>query len=210
MYSLQKNINLINVAHAFNILAAFGNQYGEALAKLAKALNVKHKEWFSNRLIEFGNYIAVFKTPFWDKPWSDAFMLNPSTEIYHYFTNRGLVQHGVKGSKKGDTIISIFAVLNGAIEKVELIDNPTSINIKDSILWTYIHMVKKDSDTTFKSIYDTMEKTELNNYPEDVEGFFKPTSPNIAGWVRKFDLNTFLYDQQEVITVMKDILPKMV
>jgi hypothetical protein len=205
MNSLQKSFNLINVSQAINILATFGNQYGEALAKFCNALNLNFIEWSTEKFSEFETMEEIIETPIWDRRAVDAFSLIPLADIHHCFTNRKLKQKDVKGSQKGDTIITIITMPNGAYEKADFADNPTSLPLEDPIMRTYVHMVKNDSNRAFMNIYNN-----LDDYPKNVEGFFEPAMPNVAGWVRKFDLSTFLCDQQEVITAITDILPKMV
>jgi hypothetical protein len=191
-------------------MAHFGIQYGEGLAKLSNALNLTFREWSSDGFSEFKTAEHIFETPIWDRRAFNAFSLIPLAEIHHCFTNRKFRQKAIRGTLKGDAIISIIAVPNGAYEKVEFASNPTSLPLEDPILRTYVHMVKMDSNQSFSNLYYNLHYGNLDDYPKDIEGFFEPAMPNIAGWVRKFDLRTFLYDQQEVITGLSDILPKKV
>ncbi|MDR2405621.1 MAG: hypothetical protein LBE27_04545 [Deltaproteobacteria bacterium] len=208
MNTSHKSENLTNVSLSINILAQYGDNLGSSLATLGKELSLKLEQWGSPGFTHFEETHDMWATPIWDRDDFNTFSLLPLAQSSHYFINRNLEVAGIRGTRKGDAIVSIIALPNGAFEKAGLEENPnlTSIPVEAPILRAYVHMVKEDfKNQSFRNLYNN-----LQDFPTDVDGFFEPAMPNVAAWVREFDLGKFLSDPQEVITAVADILKTMV
>ncbi|MDR2353165.1 MAG: hypothetical protein LBF22_08395 [Deltaproteobacteria bacterium] len=205
--SLKPSDNLKNVPEAINILSQYGDQLGNALAKLSDALKLNLHYWKSAGFVEFEEPTEMWYTPIWDRDTLNPFSLIPLLDSTHYFINRKFRAKGIKGIRKGDAFIAIDAFPNGASETVEWPKDGslTSLPIEAPFLRIYVHMVKEDSRRSFNNLFD-----DLDDYPTDVDGFFKSEIPNLVAWVGKFELGKFLEDQQEVISALGDVLQKMV